>query len=384
MQPDLIIPYASPINKPFIKSGGLNKNVRNWYTTDVERRMVAGPFSRIEFRDLELTRRARLAAQLIRLGWEPEYFTEKGSPKLTISGEPVPSLSRISGSIGTNLSEWYTLNHRRGQIKGWLENVRQDGRLSAGAFSNGTNTARMRHTLVVNVPKAADYVLFGKQMRELFTVPKGYSMVGGDASGLELRMLCHYMDDPDYTEVLLNGDIHTRNQEMAGLPTRDDAKTFIYAFLYGAGNVKIGSIVGGNAKDGRELREGFLARLPRLSRLINKVEEVVERRPYLVGLDGRYIRMRKDPNGHVQKHKALNTLLQSAGAIVMKQSLVNLYPLDMVINMHDEMQLEVPEGKEVDRGEELKRSIIKAGEDLNLRIPLDAEYKIGKNWAETH
>lgn len=241
----------------------------------------------------------------------------------------------------------------------------------------------MRHRLVVNVPKAVEHVIFGKEMRELFTVETGKKMVGGDASGLELRMLCHYMNDPKYTEVLLNDDIHTYNQQLAGLPTRDDAKTLIYALIYGAGNEKLGSIIGGTARDGKQLRESFLGGLPRLERLIQRVQTASER-GFLYGLDGRKIRMRRQENGHIATHKALNTLLQGGGAIVMKQALVNLYPYDMVINMHDEMQLEVVNELVEERGEAIKRSIIKAGEDFDLRIPLDAEYKIGDNWAQTH
>ena len=144
-------------------------------------------------------------------------------------------------------------------------------------------------------------------------MPTGYKLVGMDASGLELRMLAHYMNDKEYTNEILNGDIHTANQLASGVKTRNQAKTFIYAFLYGAGDAKIGSIVGGNARDGKRLKEQFLRNTPALRKLRERVA-VASGRGYVLGLDGRRVAVRSE-------HAALNTLLQSAGAIVMKKAL---------------------------------------------------------------
>jgi DNA polymerase I-like protein with 3'-5' exonuclease and polymerase domains len=225
---------------------------------------------------------------------------------------------------------------------------------------------------------------YGAECRSLFTVPKGYKLVGADASGLELRMLAHYMKDQDYVNEVVSGDVHTKNQKAAGLETRAQAKTFIYALLYGAGPSKIGTITGGGAKEGQKLIDSFLRNTPSLRTLRETVERLSQK-GYLQGLDGRKLFIRS-------AHAALNTLLQGAGAIVMKQALVLLddgirkEKLDakFVANVHDEWQMEVAEIHAQRVGELAVDSIKKAGIMLNLRCPLDGEYKIGNNWKETH
>jgi DNA polymerase I-like protein with 3'-5' exonuclease and polymerase domains len=215
-------------------------------------------------------------------------------------------------------------------------------------------------------------------------VPAGYKLVGADASGLELRMLAHYMGDPDYTNEVVNGDIHTKNQLAAGLETRPQAKTFIYAFLYGAGDAKIGSVVNGGSAVGKRLKEQFLASTPALKKLIEKVQRL-SRKGYLPGLDGRKVMVRSE-------HAALNTLLQSAGAIVMKQALVILdkkiksakIDAQFVVNVHDEWQIEVAEKDAETVGKMAIESITEAGLFFEMRCPLAGEYKVGSNWKETH
>ena len=233
--------------------------------------------------------------------------------------------------------------------------------------------------------------MFPSHDRSMFTARPGRVLVGYDATGLELRMLAHYMNDPDYTEVLLNGDIHTYNQELAGLPTRDAAKTFIYAFNYGAGDAKLGSIVGGSTNEGRELRVRFLSENRALDKLIRGVKRA-SARGFLLGLDGRMLHMRRGSDGRIQRNKALNTLLQGGGAIVMKQAMIYLddwvkeHKLDAikVIDMHDEAQWDV-NPKDVEKFKELAElSVVKAGEYFKLNVPLAADVKVGKNWAETH
>ena len=230
----------------------------------------------------------------------------------------------------------------------------------------------------------ASYSPYGKECRELWTVPKGYKLVGMDASGLELRMLAHYMNDDDYTEEILNGDIHTANQVAAGLQSRDTAKTFIYAFLYGAGDAKIGRVVGGKAKEGKKLKAKFLDNTPALRTLRGEVNKRSEK-GWLRGLDGRKLWIRSP-------HLALNTLLQSAGAIVMKQALILLekyaiiYSIDykFVLNVHDEIQSEVRADQAEQFGQLAVSCMQRAGEDFNLNCRLDGEYQVGENWYETH
>lgn len=231
---------------------------------------------------------------------------------------------------------------------------------------------------------------WGADCRNLFTVPDNHVLVGADASGLELRCLAHYMNDETYTDLILNGDIHSYNQKLAGLPTRGDAKTFIYAFLYGAGDAKIGTIVGGKSKEGKALKERFLSSLPKLKRLLNRVRDKVEQTGAMGvaavrGVDGRRIRV-------ISAHAALNSLLQSCGALVCKYWLIAIIRecrrlglrMNAVGNIHDEVQLEVHE----DDVAEVERVCIEAmpavGDWLKFRCPLAAEADHGTSWAYTH
>jgi len=389
---DLEIPYKHPVNKPFLKNGDYSINVKRWFEDDDNSRgsTVGGPFSRIRWTRLALSKRQRVCNQLLEMGWKPTFKTDKGNPQIIRQGVVCPALCKIKGGIGEQLSQWYIYSHRRGQIKGWLKLLRTDNRLSASAIVCGTNTGRMRHRVVVNVPKAASYVAYGSEMRELFTVPDTSKiLMGVDAAGLELRMLCHYMNDKEYTRILLHEDIHSHNQRTAGLPDRDSAKTFIYAFLYGAGDAKLGSIVGGGARKGRELRARFLSGLPTLERLTTRVSKASER-GYLRGIDDRRVYMRRGDRGEIQTHKALNTLLQSTGSIVMKMAAIVFdemskdYDCHQVLNMHDEFQIEaLYEDLDV-LWHMMEESIKIAGEIFELRIPLEGECKVGINWAMTH
>ena len=209
-------------------------------------------------------------------------------------------------------------------------------------------------------------------------------MVGVDASQLELRMLAHYMKDENYINEIVNGDIHSTKQKIAGLQSRDQAKTLIYALLYAAGARKLGTVVGGSAGSGKELRKHFFDNLPSFKSLRERVS-TASQRGFLKGLDGRKIFVRSE-------HSALNTLLQSAGALVMKQALLildqsikrNDLDVKYVANVHDEWQIEVPE-KDAERVGELAVEAIKETASVfNLICPLDGEYTIGDNWSETH
>jgi DNA polymerase I-like protein with 3'-5' exonuclease and polymerase domains len=212
----------------------------------------------------------------------------------------------------------------------------------------------------------------------------GNVLVGADAAGLELRMLAHYMDDSDFTKEILEGDIHTKNMKAAGLTDRNLAKTFIYAFLYGAGATKIGTIVGGGEREGAELINRFLSNTPALLSLRKKVDKYAQK-GFVPGLDGRKLYVRS-------AHSALNTLLQGAGAIVMKQALILLQrkfksiiiDAHFVANVHDEWQIETNQELADTVGHLAVQSIRQAGRHLNLRCPLDGEYKVGNNWAQTH
>jgi len=405
LQMEIHLHYDVPVKKPWVKDGSFSASVIKWYGEGAD--IVWGAFTRLEFVEPDLGSRNKLMAQLLKLGWKPRSFTDKGNPKLVVDGAPCPSLDEIGSEEGQWIADYYIYSHRQSQIKGWvygnkgngyIPRVRPDGRIPAEAITIGTNTFRFRHKKVVNVPKASPKVKFGKEMRSLFTASKGRVLVGHDASGLELRMLAHFLNVETFTKAVVEGnsdegtDVHSLNMRAAGLSDRDQAKTFIYAFLYGAGDAKIGAIVGGSAKQGKALKERFFKANPELEALVESVTNA-SKRGYLVGLDGRKIRMRKDKvSKKLQTHKALNTLLQCAGALVMKYSMIFLDKwvreegLDVwkVIDMHDEAQADV-HPKDAERYMELAElSVVRAGEYLELNCPLAAEAKHGMNWAETH
>jgi DNA polymerase I-like protein with 3'-5' exonuclease and polymerase domains len=323
--------------------------------------------------------RKQIAERLVALGWKPTKFTEKGA---IIVDEKV--LQTVKRPEATSLLRFLLLQKRVAQVKSWIENVDEGGRVHGQVRTNGAITGRMTHSNpnMAQVPRVG--TPYGEECRSVWTIEDGNVLLGADASGLELRMLAHYMNDPSYTKEILQGDIHTKNMEAAGLTQRDQAKTFIYAFLYGAGPAKIGAIVGGGEKEGKKLIESFLSNTPALQKLRDKVTRLAEKE-WLPGLDGRRLIVRS-------QHAALNTLLQGAGAIVMKQALILLHRkiingkinARFVANIHDEWQIETTTEDADTVGFLAVQSIRQAGIRLRLRCPLDGEFKVGLNWAATH
>ena len=329
--------------------------------------------------------RQQIAEKLKELGWKPKEFTPTGH---AIVDEAV--LAKLPYPEAKMIAEYLLLNKRISQIRSWFDEVKEDGRVHGRVITNGAVTGRMTHSSpnMAQIPNAGS--VYGHECRECWTVDEGNVLVGCDASGLELRMLAHYMKDEAYVKTVVEGsskdgtDVHTKNQKAAGLQTRDQAKTLIYGFLYGAGPAKIGSIVGGSAKDGQKLIDAFLKATPALKRLRDTVSKYAGK-GFVPGLDGRKIWVRSE-------HAALNSLLQGAGAIVMKQALVLLdeqirkqkLRAKFVANVHDEFQLECHPDDAEQLGKTAVQCIREAGKYFNLRCPLDGEYKIGKSWRHTH
>ena len=340
--------------------------------------------------------------------WEPVEFTEKGKPKT--DDDVLKNLSYPEAKI---ISEYQLIDKRISQIaegkNAWLKKVNSDGRIHGTVNTCGTVTGRCSHSNPNLGQVPASDAPYGHECRSLFYAPEGWTMVGADASGLELRCLASFMgkwDDGEYAKVILEGDIHTVNQKAAGLPTRPQAKTFIYGFLYGAGNAKIGKIVDKDAAAGGKLKAQFLRGLPALGSLMDAIQKAVDPKSFyrkkkqrmppgtkkrdLKGLDGRILHCRSS-------HSALNLVLQSAGAIVMKKvaviavnqtlpaaGLIRQEDYRLVLNVHDELQAYVKPGKEKLFGDAVVAAIRLAGEHFDFRCPLDGEWKAGRSWAETH
>ena len=352
---------------------GLNSLGQGWEN-------VMGDFSLIEMKEFNLGSRQQIARYLRYFGWNPTKFTEHGQP---IVDEKV--LQGITDIPEAELiKEFLLLQKRIAQVESWVEAVAEDGRVHGRVITNGAITGRMSHQSPNMAQVPAVYSPYGKDCRELWVVPEGYKLVGVDASGLELRILSHYMNDKEYIDAIINGDIHTTNQNLAGLSTRDQAKTFIYAFIYGAGDEKLGAICGGSRNHGKAIKDRFLRGTPALANFRKRVDKATGK-GWLKGIDGRKLRIRN-------RHSALNTLIQGGGAIVMKKALILLeeqvskhkLKARPVANVHDEFQYEVLETQAEDFGSLAVDSIINAGKELGIRCPLNGEYKYGNNWQETH
>ena len=325
--------------------------------------------------------RKQIADRLKAKGWKPTQMTEKGN---VIINEAV--LSKIKLPEAKMFNRYFLLQKRTGLLKSWIMASEEDNRVRGSVMTLRTITGRMAHASPNMAQVPAVYSPYGKECRGLWTVDdvSKYRLVGVDASGLELRCLAHYMNDPEYTNIILTGDVHTANQERAGLKTRDQAKTFIYAWLYGAGAAKIGKVVGGTAKQGQQLITRFLNNMPALKNLRMWVTKEAARGT-IPALDGRLLHIRSE-------HAALNTLLQGAGAIVCKQWLVHIMErvikakLDvrLVASIHDEYQFEVAI-PDIERFCRLtKEAMTQTTKTLKMKCELDCDYKVGKTWAETH
>ena len=324
-------------------------------------------------------------------GWKPLELTEKGN--IIINESVLNSLEFPEGKL---LAHYFNVNKLLGQLalgaNAWLKLVKDDNRIHGQVDTLGAVTRRCTHSKPNVAQTPSPRAFKGKVCRALFKAPPGKKIVGCDASGLELRVLAHYMakyDDGAYGDIILNGDIHTENQKAAGLPTRDNAKTFIYGFLYGAGAAKIGQIVGGDFKTGEKLKERFLKRLPALKNLQDAVIKAVKEKGHLKALDGNPYIIRSE-------HAALNVLLQGAGALVMKYWLVEYdnelqrrgykpgVDYEFVMNIHDEAQCEVREEIAEEVADVAMGAFETITKKLKFRIKLEGEAKIGDTWYDTH
>lgn len=365
--------------------------------------------------------RIQVADRLKKMGWVPTSFTPTGQAEINDE-----ILSSLTIPAALPLAEYYTVAKRISQLadgeSAWLKAVKA-GRIHGEVNTNGAVTGRCTHFRpnLAQVPKVGSP--YGTECRGLFVASPGMLMVGADASGLELRMLSHYLarfDGGAYGKLVLEGDVHTFNQGVFGLapgkPGRDISKTGIYALIYGSGDENLGATLVllapdaekeaqsqplnrknkwvlskgqatpariANMKRGQYARARIFKLIPAFQAFVDSITKALETRPYLIGLDGRKLHIRS-------KHSAPNTVLQSAGAMVVKKATclaVREYKrLDahLLLHIHDEMQSECPPDNAQELGKVKVAAIRQAGVHFNLRIPTDGEFKVGRNWAETH
>lgn len=412
------------------KSGGVFKKPKNkkqregLEPCDLDTRdfMEGAPFTPVHHVTFNPASRDHITRVLKLSGWVPIEFTPSGAPK--VDDEVLehvvvddPNAQRCIELI----KEYLMIQKRIGQVaegdNGWLRMIADDGRIHGSVNPNGAVTGRATHSFpnVAQVPSIR--AKYGEPCRAAFGAehnlkdgkPDPWIQVGVDASGLELRCLGHFMyryDEGEYVQTILTGDIHTKNQLAAGLPTRDNAKTFIYGFLYGAGAAKIGQIVNGTADDGKRLIKNFLEQTPAIaalreaitdtlvkdSRWVGGEQKVTWKRRWVRGLDGRKVHVRSP-------HAALNTLLQSAGALICKLWIIETERLLLEAGLkhgwdgdfaymawvHDEIQVAARTQEIADKVVELAQQAMRlVGDHFEFRCQLDTEGKTGANWKDCH
>ena len=324
--------------------------------------------------------RKQIGERLVELGWKPRVFTETGQAKVDEK-----TLSGCKLEVAQKLARYFLLQKRTSQIKSWLELCSDNSRVhcqyrTLGAITNRMSSAKPNLQQIPSVR-----VTYGTECREVWEAGEGSKLIDTDASGLELRVLAHYMKDDNFTKEVLHGDIHTANQQMAGLENRPQAKTFIYALLYGAGDEKIGAVGGGSARDGARLRKRFLTNLPTYKRLSDAVQKKGREEGRLKAIDGRVLRVR-------HPHASLNTLIQGSSAVLMKKWFMYVdhhlrkFKLDarIVAMVHDELVLECREKDIALAQKYVILSISLVNSSYKLRCKLDCDMQIGNNWSEIH
>lgn len=332
-----------------------------------------------------------------------EHFKRYG---WTCSEENLKTLPDTAPQGVKDLAKWLTLEGRRSSLQEYLNVVnRDDSRIHGKFWHIGAWTHRMSHSnpnqanipaVFTDEPKTAIEEIKAKydgQMRSLFTTEEGEWLIGCDADGIQLRVLAHYMNDTEFTKALESGDkskgtdVHTLNMKKLGsvCRNRDTAKTFIYAWLLGAGIPKIASILGCSNKEAKNAVDNFIAGYPGLKKLKQIIIPRDAARGYFIGLDGRKVMCDSE-------HLMLAGYLQSGEAIIMKWAArdfhkrLNSTTVKMVDFVHDEFQVSCT-GPLVTAdiiGNSLAYCIVRAGEELGLRCKLAANYKVGRNWEETH
>ena len=378
---DRVVTYKRPNKTKGIKAGDVVTHMKTVYFNPSSRQHIAHCLKE-------------------KYNWSPKEFTENGQPRIDDE-----VLSTLVYPEAKALAEYFLIEKRIGQLaegdNAWLK-LERKGRIHGRYNPNGTVTGRCTHQQpnIAQVPAVRKSKAgiskgleggYGFECRSLFRAPDGMVMVGADMSGLELRCLAHFMayyDKGEYAKVVTEGDVHTTNMQAAGIESRDQAKRFIYAYLYGAAPPKIAEVLGCKRKEAEQVMQRFTKGLPALAQLKNAVAEASKKK-HILSLDGRKVPIRSP-------HAALNSLLQSSGAILCKtwfltiretleaNGLVWGKDFYFLAHVHDEVQIAVKKGHEELVGKITIDSAHKVAERFQFKCPLAAEYKIGQSWAECH
>ena len=424
------VPNADPpkgvMKEPkWIKNGEYNSHTAKWFDihsacglqlspdeeeelseileTEIVSRPIEGPFCRVKFEHLELTSVNDVKLFLFRNGWEPTEwnykFDEETKEKYKTSPKITEDSLELLGGDGALYSDFLTISSRYNNLKTWIENVDENGRLHGDSITIGTPSMRTRHQIIVNVPSGDSP--WGKEMRQLFSHEPGWKLVGCDSAGNQARGLAHYLKNDEFIDVILNGDIHTYNKDALtkalknmGVDyevSRPQAKRILYAFLFGASGAKLWSYIFGaqDKRNGNRLKKEFLKAVPGFDKLLKNLENIYGSTSkggygYIPSLAGNRI--------YVDSfHKLLVYLLQAAEKITCSAALMlavdklreEKIPFQPLIHYHDEIDFMVPE-EYAERAAEIGAWGFKEGPKLFDVMIMDGDGKIGDNWYDIH
>jgi DNA polymerase-1 len=400
---------VEPKKPRWTKQGFYDMHTANWFKIDPEsgyegeERLVEGPYSRVLFEPLDLDSTADVKVFLYRHGWQPTDWNYKLNPE---TGKKEKASAKITedsleflGGDGKLYVDFLSARSRHSILKTWIEHTDENELLHGRCIPIGTPSMRARHEIIVNIPSAD--APWGKEMRELFTCLPGWKLIGCDSSGNQARGLAHYLNNKEFINTLLHGDIHQYNADILTavlkiigfdqVVKRPQAKRILYAFLFGASGAKLWSYIFGNLDyaRGNELKSGFLKAVPGFKELVDKLSKI-------------YASTTKHGEGYIYSivgtklyvdsfHKLLVYLLQSLEKITCTTALMLIVkklreeniPYIPLIMYHDEIDFMVPE-KYSERAAEIGKEAFRDGPKIYGIQIMDGESKIGNNWYEIH
>lgn len=384
---------GAPVTKALKKNGEPTANALKWVDNP------QGDFCKVEINPLNLDSSGEVTRYLLSLGWKPTEWnlvTDKetgekrpSSPKLTED-----SYVSLPEGVGQLIGRYNMIKHRKNSILGKKKTTgsliiakKYNGYVPADAFTCGTPTSRYRHSgAVCNIPRPS--TPYGSEIRDLFTAHPGHWMAGIDLSGIEARMLAHYVAlkrYPGWKEavdlIAGSGDFHQANADAWSI-SRELAKPVVYSIFYGGGAKRVGAAAGRDERGGKKIKDDFYKLHPTLKRLMDDIKSAASR-GFLKGLDGRPLYIR-------QPYRALNSLLQGSAACVFKQWMIKCNEempegIKQIIAYHDELQFDaVTEEIAIEWKERVCEIALETGDMMNIKVPVEAEGAVGRSWKDTH
>ena len=398
------------VAKPFKKDGTYSNSVLNWMQPG-DTGSVGGPFTRISCRPVDLNSTVEVKDFLLSQGWIPAKWNEKHGQQTSPNLSKDDPFEGIQTALGRLVAKRIQCRQRRSVLEGWHGDIREDSRLPTRVGGIAT-TGRLRHLGVVNIPSPHSRAFFAKQMRQCFIAQPGWTMVGCDSKGNQMRQLAGRMGDDEFTQAVLHGnsengtDLHSLNQKKSGAASRSLAKNFFYgSILFGAGDAKTAQLLNTTKEKAKQIKATYMAGMPKLTALLEKLSQewrltakqrfnkrwnrVEYYNGYIKGIDGRSILVAFEKD-------LLCYALQSDEAIQMGVAYVMIHKRaeqrgwrlgedwNMLIWMHDEVQMECKPKIADELGQLACDAIRWAGEFLGMKCEHDGDYLIGENWFETH